>query len=415
VFTTCGLCPFILYVSLPTRSMALFLKAVFLLVMTGPPAISKRLNKMAASSQASTLENSQPTPVGAQTSGNAEVKPAGRKSNRDTVETPLQAALRDSAQFLDNAVKGAERWAKERQNNKKKVRQMAAAEQAGEIANTIRVKSKFEMCLNAKSGDLKKGDLIQLYSCSGAANEQFEMRDDYTIRLTWKPELCFNAKSGDLKQGDLIQLYPCSAATNEQFEMNDDSTIRAVKSNPPMCLSAKTGDLKQEDVIQLSPCSALTPNQQFLVPAQAEGKAAAKVTPKDETDRFTSHIFTLQDGAPHPADLVRQTDTSDGETQTEEEESPPDAEQPQEEPKIPPAPPASPAEKSVSQAALTPAEEAEAKWAEASPTMDVAEESAEDAEDKKKSFAHLSTVPGFSVYAVALAATAAALEIAGAK
>jgi len=36
-------------------------------------------------------------------------------------------------------------------------------------------------------------------------------------------------------------------------------------------------------------------------------------------------------------------------------------------------------------------------------------------ERKQKSFAHLSAAPVFSIYAVALAATAAALEIAGAK
>merc|ERR1712107_211703 len=83
---------------------------------------------------------------------------------------------------------------------------------------TIRVKGKPTMCLNARSGNLAAGDVIHLFTCSAAANEQFEFREsDSTIRVKAKPTLCLNAHSGYLAQGDVIQLYTCSASANEQF------------------------------------------------------------------------------------------------------------------------------------------------------------------------------------------------------
>jgi len=128
--------------------------------------------------------------------------------------------------------------------------------------NTIRVKSKQEMCFHAKKS-LKKDDAIQLYPCTAATNEQFVLGSDSTIRVKSKPEMCLHAQSGDLNQGDKIQLYPCTAARNQQFVPMFDSTIR-VKSKPDMCFSAQSGHLKKGDAIQLSNCSAAR-NEQFQV------------------------------------------------------------------------------------------------------------------------------------------------------
>merc|ERR1719491_1970355 len=107
-----------------------------------------------------------------------------------------------------------------------------------------------------------------------------------------------------------------------------------------------------------------------------------------DADQFTSQISHLDNRAPQPSDLVRETDQytkDDEETKDEEEEESLDENAPPASPEEN-APPASPEEKMiVAQSTLTPAEDAWARWSEASPSSETAGEP-EESKAAKESF-----------------------------
>lgn len=367
--------------------MKLFVKAAFLLLLTGPSAVSKRLNKKRALSQLSVVGYSQPTLVEAKTSAVAGINSSVRHGN------PVEEVVHDNAlkgsHFMRSVGRFIEIGGKEFEELVKKglqklngsKRQMTIAEWDHEISNTIRLSASFEMCLHAPLGELNQGNLIQIHSCSGAPNEKFEMHTDSTIRVKSKPEMCFSYQSGDLNRDNRIQLHSCSAASNKLFEMHSDYTIQAVRSNPPMCLSAEIGNLNHDNVIRLLPCSPGARNQQFLAP-DLQGEAAAEAKAAKEKAENASKIATFETAVDdadhlraHISDIAKKSDafgfeyaTSESETEDEKEESASATANVQDESKIQPAPPASPEEKIMAaEAALTPAQQAFARWSEASP------------------------------------------------
>lgn len=107
--------------------MELFLKAVFLLLLTGTSAVAKRLNKMATSSETSIVEDLhvQPTPVDAQ---------ATREYSPSPVERKRVEFIKGRRGFINRAVKGVKRWVK---NKVKKHRQMTAMDEADHFTDHI--------------------------------------------------------------------------------------------------------------------------------------------------------------------------------------------------------------------------------------------------------------------------------------
>lgn len=114
----------------------------------------------------------------------------------------------------------------------------------------IRVLSQSTYCLNVNEGDLVESAKLILYPCSSPLhdNEKFVYSAiDHTIRVAEKPELCVNAFGGTLNPADVVGLWTCSGADNEQWVFANNQF--RVKSKPEMCINADGGVKNSTDII----------------------------------------------------------------------------------------------------------------------------------------------------------------------
>jgi hypothetical protein len=110
------------------------------------------------------------------------------------------------------------------------------------------------LCLDAnKTGDHNNGDVVQLWSCSGASNQMWKENNGEFINQGG--QLCLDADaSGTSTNGDKVQLWSCSGALNQRWVSITTYQLQNL-AGARLCLdAAASGDGNNGDKVQLWSC-----------------------------------------------------------------------------------------------------------------------------------------------------------------
>ncbi|MFF7528467.1 ricin-type beta-trefoil lectin domain protein [Streptomyces bobili] len=112
---------------------------------------------------------------------------------------------------------------------------------------------------DSQDGKGRDGTPLQIYDCSGTANQKWVFNGDGTVRSLG---MCMDVAWGSREDGAVIQLARCSGNPAQQFVMSTAGDL--VNPQADKCVDVKDGGTGNESKLQLWTCSG-TPNQKWRV------------------------------------------------------------------------------------------------------------------------------------------------------
>ncbi|MCX5525423.1 ricin-type beta-trefoil lectin domain protein [Streptomyces bobili] len=112
---------------------------------------------------------------------------------------------------------------------------------------------------DSQDGKGRDGTPLQIYDCSGTANQKWVFNGDGTVRSLG---MCMDVAWGSREDGAVIQLARCSGNPAQQFVMSAAGDL--VNPQADKCVDVKDGGTGNESKLQLWTCSG-TPNQKWRV------------------------------------------------------------------------------------------------------------------------------------------------------
>lgn len=120
-------------------------------------------------------------------------------------------------------------------------------------ARQVKLGAQPDLCLNVflRGAQAQSGDVLGLWTCAGAFNEELILQKDGTVRLGKQPELCLSIflRGAGVLDGDQLGMYPCNGGWNQRFISGADGTVRPL-GQPDLCVSvvlkqakANSGDM----------------------------------------------------------------------------------------------------------------------------------------------------------------------------
>jgi hypothetical protein len=82
---------------------------------------------------------------------------------------------------------------------------------------TIRL-PKMGLCLDDRNDSARNGAIVQVWTCNGEENQQWQVYNDGTIR---HGGLCLDATGHGTTNGTKVQLWACTGAANQQWDTKD--------------------------------------------------------------------------------------------------------------------------------------------------------------------------------------------------
>ncbi|MER5932486.1 ricin-type beta-trefoil lectin domain protein [Streptomyces sp. NPDC002054] len=137
----------------------------------------------------------------------------------------------------------------------------AASPSAPGATGPITLASTATNCVDNDNGRATDGNAIQLWTCTGAPNnQQFQIHHDGTIRIQGK---CLNAENAGTANGTLIQLWTCNGTPAQRFVPRADGSVH----NPASirCLDLPQGNKANGTRLQLWDCNT-TEAQRWTIP-----------------------------------------------------------------------------------------------------------------------------------------------------
>ncbi|MFD5266561.1 ricin-type beta-trefoil lectin domain protein [Streptomyces sp. NPDC058335] len=111
----------------------------------------------------------------------------------------------------------------------------------------------------SRDGKGRDGTPLQIYDCSGTANQKWVFNGDGTVRSLG---MCMDVAWGSREDGAVIQLARCSGNPAQQFVLSTAGDL--VNPQADKCVDVKDGGTGNESKLQLWTCSG-TPNQKWRV------------------------------------------------------------------------------------------------------------------------------------------------------
>lgn len=150
----------------------------------------------------------------------------------------------------------------------------APPKQPSQKRRQVKLGASPDLCLNVflRGPKAQSGDVLGVWTCSGAFNEELVLQKDNTVRLGAQPELCLSIflRGTSALDGDQLGLYPCTGSWNQRFMTGADGTVRPL-GQPQLCVSVvlKQPKIASGDTTGIYKCSAEGAwNQRFVASSQ---------------------------------------------------------------------------------------------------------------------------------------------------
>ncbi len=106
-------------------------------------------------------------------------------------------------------------------------------------------------CVDVPNADRADGTYLQIYDCSGGANQQWTSTSDG--RLTVYGDKCLDVPGHATTAGTRVQIWSCSGGANQQWRVNTDGTVVGVESK--LCLDVTGAGTANGTALQIWPCN----------------------------------------------------------------------------------------------------------------------------------------------------------------
>ncbi|WP_405015622.1 non-reducing end alpha-L-arabinofuranosidase family hydrolase [Kitasatospora sp. NBC_01539] len=113
-------------------------------------------------------------------------------------------------------------------------------------------------CLDVSNAGQADGALLQIYDCSGGANQLWTSTSGN--QLTVYGNKCLDVPGHATTAGTRVQIWACSGAANQQWRVNSDGTIVGVESG--LCLDVTGGATANGTAVEIWTCNGRS-NQQW--------------------------------------------------------------------------------------------------------------------------------------------------------
>ncbi|GAA1968211.1 lectin [Catenulispora subtropica] len=118
-------------------------------------------------------------------------------------------------------------------------------------------------CLDVPNSSTTGGTQVQIYSCSGAANQVFTHTSSGQLTVTEAgTTLCLDANAKGTTNGTKVIIWSCNGQTNQQWNLNANGTITGVQSG--LCLDVNGASTANGALVQLWTCNGQS-NQQWTL------------------------------------------------------------------------------------------------------------------------------------------------------
>ncbi|KIR60634.1 ThuA domain-containing protein [Micromonospora haikouensis] len=116
-------------------------------------------------------------------------------------------------------------------------------------------------CLDVRNGSSADGTQIQLFTCNGAAGQQWTVGTDSTIRSLGK---CLDVNGGSSADGAKVQLWSCNGGGAQRWAAQSDGSLRNTQSGK--CLDVSGNSSADGAVVHQWSCHGGT-NQKWTLPS----------------------------------------------------------------------------------------------------------------------------------------------------
>ncbi|MER5639129.1 non-reducing end alpha-L-arabinofuranosidase family hydrolase [Kitasatospora sp. NPDC002227] len=113
-------------------------------------------------------------------------------------------------------------------------------------------------CLDVQNAAQSDGAALQIYDCSGGANQQWTLTSGN--QLTVYGNKCLDVPGHATTAGTRVQIWSCSGGANQQWRVNSDGTIAGVESG--LCLDVTGAGTANGTAVELWNCNGRS-NQQW--------------------------------------------------------------------------------------------------------------------------------------------------------
>ena len=117
-------------------------------------------------------------------------------------------------------------------------------------------------CVDVPNSTQTLGTQVQLYDCSGGANQQWTTTATNELRVYGGD--CLDAYGKGTTNGTKVAIWSCNGQTNQQWRINADGTIVGVQSG--LCLDATGAATANGTLLELWTCNGQS-NQKWTKPA----------------------------------------------------------------------------------------------------------------------------------------------------
>ncbi|WP_432926493.1 non-reducing end alpha-L-arabinofuranosidase family hydrolase [Microbispora sp. CA-135349] len=116
-------------------------------------------------------------------------------------------------------------------------------------------------CLDVAGNTDALGTALQIWDCSGGANQAFEFTSAGELR-TFNGTRCVDAYNMGTTNGTKVVIWSCNGQTNQKWQQNADGSIKGVQSG--LCLDVTGMGTANGTAIQLYTCNGQT-NQKWSI------------------------------------------------------------------------------------------------------------------------------------------------------
>ncbi|MEV6213062.1 non-reducing end alpha-L-arabinofuranosidase family hydrolase, partial [Kitasatospora sp. NPDC051914] len=113
-------------------------------------------------------------------------------------------------------------------------------------------------CLDVQNASQSDGAALQIYDCSGGANQLWTLTSGN--QLTVYGNKCLDVPGHATTAGTRVQIWTCSGGANQQWRVNSDGTIVGVESG--LCLDVTGAGTANGTAVQIWTCNGRS-NQQW--------------------------------------------------------------------------------------------------------------------------------------------------------
>ncbi|MBB1243366.1 endo-1,4-beta-xylanase [Streptomyces durbertensis] len=121
-------------------------------------------------------------------------------------------------------------------------------------------------CVDVPSSTTANGTRVQLWTCSGQANQRWTHTAGKQLKI--HGDKCLDAKGKGTTNGTQVVLWDCNGGANQQWNINTDGSITGVQSG--LCLDAVGAATANGTKIQLHACAPVD-NQKWSAPSGSGG------------------------------------------------------------------------------------------------------------------------------------------------